>query len=254
MSIDPPVVNQDPSARIFEIEGKKLGYPTRFRDGSAATGLFLVKSKVANKLIADSGFTVAQVAPGRGILTLNCVHYTDTDCGEYDEIAMAFFVQPTPGSASIPYLGTAFEILRGRCPSYTWNIQVTSALSRDAGLFMWGFPKTIEEIDYARTDDEASFGLRRDRQEVLRYSVRTEGKQQPAPVASPVYSVLEGAQQVSTLSQEYRDVGYKPGGGTLRLGGHPLAQQLRSLGLPRRPLVAGWMGHLSFSMSAPQKL
>jgi hypothetical protein len=119
---------------------------------------------------------------------------------------------------------------------------------------MWGFPKTIEEIDYARSGDDATFRLRRDGQEVLRYSVGAKGTQQPAPVASPVYSVFEGAQQVSYLSQEYRDVGYRPGGGRLQLGGHALAQQLRTLGLPRRPLIAGWMGHLSFSMSAPQTL
>jgi len=254
MPSNPPAVNQDPSARRFEIEGEQLGYPTRFRDGCAATGLFLVKSRVANELIAESGFRVAQVAPGRAILTLNCVHYTDTDCGAYEEIAMAFFVEPTSRRAHIPYLGAGYEILRGQCPSYTWNIQVTTALSRDAGLLMWGFPKTIEEIAYERSGDDASFGLRRDRQEVLHYSVRAQGKQQPAPVSSPVYSVFEGAQQVSTLSQQYREVGYQPGGGRLRLGGHPLAQQLRNLGLPRRPLVAGWMGHLSFSMSAPRKL
>ncbi|MBW2273030.1 MAG: acetoacetate decarboxylase family protein [Deltaproteobacteria bacterium] len=254
MQRDPSVVNQDPSARRFDIEGERLGYPTRFQDGCAATGLFLVKSRVANELIADSGFTVAQVAPGRAVLTLNCVHYTDTDCGAYDEIAMAFFVEESSRRARVPYVGAILDIMRGQCPSYTWNIQVTSALSRDAGLLMWGFPKTIEEIDYQRSEEDATFRLRRDGQEVLRYSLRVQGEQQPAPLTSPVYSVFEGAQQVSYLNQEYREVGYQPGGGRLELGGHALAQQLRTLGLPRRPLIASWMGHLCFSMSAPQKL
>jgi len=30
-----------------------------------------------------------------------------------------------------------------------------------------------------------------------------------------------------------------------------LADKLRALGLPRRPLLATWAGHLAFSMTAP---
>jgi hypothetical protein len=43
------------------------------------------------------------------------------------------------------------------------------------------------------------------------------------------------------------------GGGRVELGGHPLSNQLRALGLPRRPLLGTWSGHLAFSMSAPIK-
>ncbi len=79
--------------RRFDIEGVNLGYPALFHDGSASIGMFVVPSKMANDLIADSGFTVAEIAPGRTVLNLACVHYTDTECGVYEEIGCAFFVK-----------------------------------------------------------------------------------------------------------------------------------------------------------------
>ncbi len=242
------------STRHYDIEGQLLGYPTEFRDGCSAAGLFLVSSRVANDLIAESGFEVAEVAPGRAVFALTCVHYTDTDCGRYEEIAEAFFVERVGRRGRIPYLRTWLDILRGRIASYTWNLQVTTSLSKAAGLQMWGFPKTIEEIDFDRSGERACFNLRMNGQTVLSYAVRAQGRQSPAPINSPVYSIFEGAQHVSYLNQTYRDTGYRPGGGRLHLGDHPLAQQLRQLGLPRRPMLATWNGHLSFSMSAPEKL
>jgi hypothetical protein len=59
---------------------------------------------------------------------------------------------------------------------------------------------------------------------------------------------------VTQLAHEDRDVGVQLGGGRLSLGGHPLAEELRSLGLPRRPLIAAWMGRVSLDVAAPEKL
>ncbi len=248
--------NQDLSAggRRFEIEGQNLGYPTMFRDGSSALGLFSVPSGAANAIIAESGFEVAKVAPARAALSLACVHYTDSDCGVYEEISLAFFVKKLGKSTWLPYIGTWCDIIRGQAVNHTWKLPVTTKLANDAGVLMWGFPKTVEDIDFDLSEGQATFTLRMDGTEVLSYSVRAEGKRHQAPVASPVYSVFQGAPHVSYLTQEYRDMGVRLGGGLLKLGNHPLADQLRGLGLPRRPLFASWMGHLSFEMSAPEKV
>jgi len=176
-----------PRERTFEIEGKRLGYPTEFRDGCSAAGLFLVKSKAANEYIADSGFKLAEVAPGRGILVLTGVRYTDTDCGEYDETAMAFFVKRAGRKPRLPYASTWLDIIRGNTASFTWNLQVTTPLSRDAGIFMWGFPKTIEDISHERAGGRAAFNLRMDGQEVFDYSVPASGSTTPPDVTSAVY-------------------------------------------------------------------
>ena len=40
----------------------------------------------------------------------------------------------------------------------------------------------------------------------------------------------------------------------LRLGSHPIAKELASLGLPKEPSVATWLEHMRGSFEAPQPL
>jgi len=243
------------STRRFEIEGESLGFPTLFQDGSSAVGLFVVPSGAAQELIRDSGFKVAELLPGRAAFSLSCVHYRESDCGVYNEISMAFFVKPKHGRPSrIPYLGTWLDIARDDAATFVWKLPVTTKLANDAGVLMWGFPKTIEEIDFERVDGRAVFTLRMDGREVLSYSVAASGKRHQPRSASAVYTIYEAAPHVTSLEHEYRDVGVSIAGGRLSLGDHPIASDLRGLGLPRRPIVSTWMGRLSFSVGAPQKL
>jgi hypothetical protein len=254
MNAEAPSGDAGAGGRRFEIEGRSLGYPTRFRDGSSAVGLFLVPSRGAARLISESGFEVAEVAPGRAILSLACVHYRDSDCDVYNEISLAFFVKKLGQASGIPYLGTWRDIVRGDAVTCIWKLPVTTRLANDCGVLMWGLPKTIEEIDFDVSGGRATFALRMDGREVLRYSVRAEGKRKQPGTTSAVYSQFEGAPHVSRLAADYSEVGVRLGGGHLDLGDHPIADELRGLGLPRRPIVATWMGKLAFEMSAPEKL
>ncbi|MBW2388841.1 MAG: hypothetical protein JRG89_10435 [Deltaproteobacteria bacterium] len=141
----------DNSTRRFEIEGKSLGFPSLFQDGCSAVGLFIVPSRAAQELIRDSGFELAELLPGRTALSLSCIHYRESDCGVYNEISLAFFVKPKHGRPSaIPYLGTWLDIARDDAATFVWKLPVTTRLANDAGVRMWGFPKTIEEIDFER--------------------------------------------------------------------------------------------------------
>ncbi|MBW2420175.1 MAG: acetoacetate decarboxylase family protein [Deltaproteobacteria bacterium] len=240
--------------RRFEIEGRSLGFPALFPDASSAVGLFVVSAVAADALIRDSGFEVAEVAPGRAIFSLSCCHYRESDCGVYREIAMAFFVKKQGQGSGIPYLGTWLDIVRDQAVTHIWRLPVTTRLANDAGLLMWGLPKTIEEIGFDVSGGRANFDLRMEGQQVLSYSVRAEGRRSQPRSASAVYSNYEGAPHVVYLEHENRDVGFRIGDGRLRLGGHPVAEQLRGLGLPRRPLLSSWTGQLSLTVGAPQKL
>jgi len=232
------------SQRRFEIEGRSLGYPALFQDASSAVGLFAVPSKAAQALIRESGFEVAEIWPGRAIFSLSCVNYRESDCGAYNEIAMGFFVKKQAGSqGGVPYLGTWLDILRDRAATYVWKLPVTTRLANDAGILMCEL-----------TGERATFALHMGGREVLRYSVRARGKGRRPRSASAVYSVFEGAPHVTQLAHEDRDAGFQLGGGRLQLGDHPLAQELRGLGLPHRPLVASWIGRIHLDVGAPEKL
>jgi hypothetical protein len=217
-------------------------------------GVFVVPAAAAAQLIAPSGFTIAKVAPGKALLSVVCGHYTDTDCGSYEEIALVFFVNKEGARRRLPYVSTWADILRGDVASYCWRLGVTSVLARNAGIEMWGFPKTLEAIEYSRQQDRASFCWRSGEQTVLRYSLPTQGRRNPATYTAPIYSEFEGNHHISYLTQTYRQAGYQLRGAELELGSHVLAEELRGLGLPRRPLVAAWYGELVYRMSAPERL
>ena len=239
--------------RRFNIEGNDLGYPALFHDGSTSVGMYVVSSKVANELITDSGFTAAEIAPGKAVMSLAGVHYTDTECGSYEEIGCAFFVNKFAGKPLVPYLGTWMNILRGNQPSFTWYLPVTEKSALECGIQMWGYPKTTEDIRHTKVDGRTVTTLHKDGEEVLRYSVGNLGSKTLKPIAAPVYSIFEGKPHVGYLTQNFSEALYGRDG-ELVLSDHALVEPLRRLGLPKKPLLSGHMGKLRFSMSAPEPL
>lgn len=241
------------SERRFNIEGTDLGYPTLFHDGSTSVGMYVVSSKVANQLIKDSGFTVAEIAPGKAVMSFAAVHYRDTECGVYEEIGCAFFVNLFATKPLIPYLSTWLNIVRAKQPSFTWYLPVTETSALECGIQMWGYPKTIEDIRHSKLQGRTLTTLHKEGEEILRYSVGNQGSRSPKPRSAPVYSNFEGKPHVGYLTQNFQQADYGRDG-ELVLSNHPLVEPLRRLGLPKRPLLSGHMGKLSFSMSAPQPL
>lgn len=242
------------AARTFEIEGHVLRYPTGFRDGRSANGMFLVDAGVANELIADSGFEVVEFLPGRAVLNLACVQYLDTDCGSYLETAQAFFIKRPNSGWRLPWASSWLDLATGNVSSFTWKLQVNTTLSQRCGIEMWGYPKTLERIEVEEHDEEITFSLFIDEQLVFKYSVEPEGSDSPEPIVADVYSIFEGAPHVGQLRQRYTDMAARFRGGRLELGGHAMSGELRALGVGERPLMSTWAGHLTFEMSAPAKL
>ena len=245
----------------FTIEGHDLGYPTSFRDGSSINATFAVPAGVATALIADTGFRPARVLPRRAVLSLNCVHYVDTDCGTYDEIALALLVDDPSRSAAptgltfrLPGWRTWSSLLGGTIGAHSWRLGVSTTLSRDCGLQMWGFPKVVGDLEFSRAGDRAQMSWVQDGELVLAYGAPATGGRSPKPIAPAVYSIHHGAPHVAHLTQRYAGVGYHLRGGAIELGPHHYADDLRALGLPRRPLVSVWNEHLEFEMSEPRPL
>ncbi|MEH6549361.1 MAG: acetoacetate decarboxylase family protein [Pseudomonadales bacterium] len=238
----------------FTIEGRELSYPTRFWEGSSLLGIFLVPLDAANKIIAASGFKAARLLPGKAGLIITGVHYTDSACEQYEELAFAFFVEEHPATGSRSSLYNLRLLAKGKLPSYTWYLPVTSTLAQQCGIQMWGYPKTIEDLRFSQADQTAEIALHRDGEKILSYSVKAKGKSETKESPAPVYSVYEGQPQVGYLMQKFSQAGYRPGGGKLVISDHPLMQPLRELGLPKKPLLSGWMGQLDFTMSAPALL
>ena len=237
----------------FEIEGRRLSYPTRFRDGSATVAIFLASAEKVQRLIADTPFVVSRVLPRRAAVTINCMHYTDTDCGVYEEVAFSVFVEPYSGSARVPYLPVLRRVIGGNAATYTWRLGVSTTLSRDCGIQMWGYPKQMADLEYSTSGGTARMVWRDGGARVLSLAVPASGSGTTGPIAPPVYSLMDGVPHVGTLTQVYGGVGRHRRGVDFTLGDHPVASELRGIDLSR-PLIGLWNEHIDFTMSAPARL
>ena len=71
-------------------------------------------------------------------------------------------------------------------------------------------------------------------------------------VPMKTYSYVGGALHETTFVSAASEVGFGLGGTQLQLGDHPIADDLRGLGLPRRALLGVWLGKMHGRFEAPE--
>lgn len=239
----------------YEIQGQQVTFPVEVRHASGAIAGFLVPSREANRLVGDA-FEVVDFLPGRTVFMLCCIDYKDNDLGDYDEVAMNFFVREKGARGGIPWLGAWLDMSKGGLPSYSWKMPVNQSFTRDAGATIWGFPKTVERIDFDYSQEGRFRGyLEMDGKKVFEIEMPRGGdKQRPdSPVVG--YTYIEGVPHVTRSTQQTSEMGAGGGSGvTITLGDHPIADDLRALGLPKKPLMTTWAGKMVMSFGPPEKL
>lgn len=239
----------------YEIQGQTVTFPVEVRDASGAIAGFMVKSRAARKLVGDA-FEIIDFMPGRTLFMLGCIDYKDNDLGDYNEVAMNFFVRKKGTPKGLPYFGAWRAMGGGGLPTYSWKMPVNQSFTREAGATIWGFPKTIERIDFDYSREGRFHGLlEMDGQKVFEIDMPRGGdKAQPAAPAIG-YSYIEGVAHQTGFTQQTSDLGVSRGGSVeISLGTHPIADDLRALGLPKKPLMATWAGKMVMQFEPPQKL
>lgn len=228
----------------YVIEGRTVTMPARVRDASTGTAVYLVSSAAAQKLIPGDAFQVIEVAPGQAQLALGFVDYRDNDLGDYDEVMVVFFVRPV-------------GIADGRDGVFIYKLPVNQWFTCAAGCEIWGFPKSVEHIDVRYRDDEVSCRLEMNGQHAFTLTLpRLSVDGVPDfDMEMTSYTYRERATELSFT--QGGATAMNPGGAGVRLelGSHPLADDLRSLGLPDAPLLMStWVEHMRGTFGAPRDL
>ena len=135
------------SPSTYVIQGREVRLPVFVRRASSIATTYLISSAAARRLLPDDRLEVAQVFPGRGLLSLACIDYQDNDLGDYNEVSIALFVHLRGKGPTLPYAGTVLDLLRNNLATYIHRLPVDQSFTRDAGAVIWGFPKTVEHID-----------------------------------------------------------------------------------------------------------
>jgi hypothetical protein len=90
--------------------------------------------------------------------------------------------------------------------------------------------------------------------DVLALSARARGRFRFRDASLDSFAMRDGTLWKTSFTSAGEGVGFRLGGATLTLGDHPIARELRSIGLPKRPLTSGWIRKMSARFGAPERI
>jgi len=202
----------------FAVQGRTIELPVEVRLASSWAAQFLVSADAAEQLLPP-GLRIARVAPRKGMLVIPVVRYEDSDLDAYNEVGVAFLVRGAIGTGV-----------------YIRHLPVTQGFTLEAGRTIWGFPKFMADIDIVEHPGGARVVLAADGEEILQLDVR-KGLIPTAARTLPTYTYMDGVLQVTRWTMKGVRAKIRPAGGRIELGSHPIAEELRMLGLPSRALA-----------------
>jgi hypothetical protein len=173
--------------RVTLQSGEEAWLPLHIQAGRGVvlSGLADLRGLAAH--LAPHGLRPIPVAPGRGLVALYNMKYERSDLGGYNDFAICV-AATRDARPRLPVLGALREyagLLAVHAPFlhrvlgdrshdllFSWKIYVTSDLARRAGREIWGFPKSMADVEVSVTDRSASFSVEEDGQPVLRGAYR----------------------------------------------------------------------------------
>jgi len=238
----------------YMIQGRPVTFPVEVRHATAGSATFLVPAAPARALLPIPEIEIAEVLPGRALLSLAIIDYKDNDLGDYNEVSIAFFVRPRGESPSIPYLGNMLDMMKSRLGTFIVHLPVDQAFTCEAGSVIWGFPKTVQQIEFEYGEDRASCSLVYDGQHALTLSLPRGGGKSLPPSTLTGYTSIEGVAHRNEFTSGAEGFGVRLGGAELSLGEGLIADQLRSLGLPKKAIMTTWMEKMYATFGPSLKL
>lgn len=242
-------------ANNYLIDGQPIDFPVIVADASMLMNAFLVNATVAQDMIRDSGFRVLELFPGKAILQLLFVDYRKNELGDYNEGAIMFPVL-TPGEKKpFPFFGAVQRLASGRIGNFVYRMPVDQEFTTHAGRFIWGFPKWVARVDIEFGAKKARGSFFDEGELVYGFAAKTGGTTPVKEQRAASLAIRDG--------KAWKTFGTSTGSGlTFSLGGempsigdsHPLALQLRALGLPKKPLFSVSIKNTAMSFASPESV
>jgi len=166
---------------------------------------------------------VVEIALGTAALIVSLVDYRENPWGDYNEVNLGFLARPA---------GAGDEVIG----SFVYRMPVDQEFTCQAGNEVMGFPKTVMGIEATYTDASVTFELRDGDEGALTVTVpRVESVGEPTRIETISYSYLDGVPQETPLAIDLAAGLVDNGDVELTVGKGPIADELRSLGLPKTP-------------------
>lgn len=235
------------SAPVFEVDGDRVTIPVEVRSATMVAAQFLVDADAAQRTIDYSGLRVARPIGNAAMLALSAVAYADNDLGPYHEFAVAFVVEPHDAPVgSRPSWN--------RPTTFIHRLPVNQSFTCKVGKGLWGFPKWVCDIDYVDRGGRVQCMVNEGGEAVLGLEVSRGLVPLPeAETEMQAYSWDDGVLRRTPWRTRNRLARARPRGARVWLGSsHPMAEELRELGLPKPALMSTTVGLMSATFGAPE--
>lgn len=243
------------STQTYTIEGQSFSLPCHVRKASSGAALYLVPVDKARALLPGPEIDVAEFLPGKAICTIAAIDYQDNDLGDYLEVSVALFVRPRGERPFLPWLSNWMDLSRSKLGVHILHLPVDQSFTCEAGYKIWGYPKTVQNIQMTYEEGRATCALNYNGEHALTFSVARGGTKTRKESPVTTYSYIEGRAHKTVAHQTMVGFGtHKGDSAKLELGSGVIADQLRSLGLPKQPITAMWTEHMSAEFGPPEAL
>ena len=243
----------------YEVLGRTVGLPVEVRAAAQWTVQYLVPLAAAQRLVDPTGLEATGPLPGRALVALAVCRYDDTDLDSYHEVALSVVVRPHDASQPASMVQRLREFGQGAIGAYIHRLPVDQEFTCAAGRDVWGFPKWITTIDIdeprssdPRSGSSTTVRLVDDGTHVLTLAMSSNGPVRLPAHAAPSYSFRDGVLRRTEWTTASEGVSGRFGGTTIVLGDHPMADELRSLSLPKRALMTSHAVRMQATFQAAQ--
>lgn len=236
------------TASQHTIAGTVLTMPVRIRKATQHMAMFSVDADAAQRMIDDSGLRVCRYLPGRAIVVLMLMHYIDGDLGQYHEFGTSVMVNPPGSDASGP------RALQS-AGAFIHHLPVDQPFTLEAGTKIWGYPKVMADFT-VREGRQFGFDCTVDGQLVIdmEFGRGLPFSLTPRQQEQRTYSHRDGVTRQTAFEHTLDGVRTRFGGVRVRLGDHPYAKELASLGLPKRAMLSSSVENVQMTFGDAQEI
>ncbi|MFD4268308.1 acetoacetate decarboxylase family protein [Rhodococcus sp. NPDC058481] len=228
--------------------------PVQIRQATAFMAMYSVPTGVAQALIDGTGLQILQYRPGRGLCVLVFVDYVDGDLGPYNEFGVCFMVRGHRSTGRSSVAADLKSLATGGVGALIHQLPVDGEFTMAAGRGIWGFPKVLADFDADHASPAKRASVSQDGKLIaelrIKPGIALPGSGAGAAVAA--YSHLDGVTRHTPWDMTPSGVRSRIGGAELALGTHPIADELRSLGLPRHALLTSSIPDLRMTFGDAQ--
>jgi hypothetical protein len=236
------------TASQHTIAGTLLTMPVRIRKATQHMAMFSVDAAAAQRMIDYSGLQVCHYLPRRAIVVLTFMHYIDGDLDQYHEFNTSVMVNPPGSNASGP------RALRS-AGAFTHHMPVDQEFTLEAGTKIWGYPKVMADFTI-REGRQFGFDCIVDGRLVvgMEFGRGLPFRLTPRHQSQLSYSHRDGVACETAFDYTLDGVRTRFGGVRVRLGDHPYAKELASLGLPKRAMVSSSAANVQMSFGDAREI